>query len=48
MINQKTHDDILDKFRQDFVYSLHLLCGFLTESEIRSIFEHALEKEHSN
>ena len=48
MMNSQTNKDIIDKFRQDFVYSLHLLCGFLDESEIRSIFEHALESEHSN
>lgn len=45
MINQSTYDDIVQKFREDFVYSLHILSGFLDIMEIRTIFENALKKE---
>lgn len=45
MINQSTYDDVVQKFKEDFVYSLHILSGFLDIMEIRSIFEHALAKE---
>lgn len=47
MLNPSVNKDIIDKFKQDFVYSLHILAGFLDETEILTIFENALKKERS-
>lgn len=47
MLNSSVYADIIGKFKQDFVYSLHILAGFLDESEIIDIFDKALKSESS-